>query len=111
MSTIGPRPPGDEDRVIVENVDLGQLAAVCQALVCLAAEERCLNRVVPVEPVFGWLPAQRRCELQGDACFVEHIEGMGDLGKEEARVPLVRTNLGGVGGNAQDVGNCHVDLL
>ena len=100
-------PTGKEDRVVIEDVDFGQLAAPGQPAVCLAVQESGLLLVLGIEPVFWRLTAQRRCELHSDACSVEHSDGVRDFGEEESRRPVVRPDHRGVCCDDKDVGDSH----
>ena len=100
---MGPRPPENEDGVVVRGVHLRQLAAAIQPSKRLALEKLLLSRVLLVVCVVRRPSADGRRELHRDARLVEHVERVSDLGEKETRPAIVRADHGCVGHDEKNV--------
>ncbi|MNF81622.1 hypothetical protein D3C84_639020 [compost metagenome] len=101
----------EEDRVVVQDIHLRQLAAVGHAPDRRAVAECPLRWIAFVVTVFRRRAAQWRRVFHRHACFGEHLIRVSDLREKVPGATLVRADFGGVGQDEQDVFDAHDEFL
>src|SRR5689334_8774798 len=94
---------GNQNRVIVRGIDLGQLAAPIQSVERLALKKLLLSLILLVVSIIGCPPPTNGRELNGYTRLVKHLERVGNLSKEEPSLAIVRPDGGCIGDNKQNI--------